>query len=103
MSAERFAPLDPAVHSPVRLAALSVLASVREAGFNHLKEVTATTDGNLSTHLARLEEEGYVKVKKSFLGKKPLTMCRITEKGRQAFASYFEALESYLPPARKKP
>lgn len=97
MTGDRFEPLDPIIHSQVRLAVLSVLLTANRADFNYLKQETGTTDGNLSTHLAKLEEAGYIKVKKTFQGKKPLTTCSLTEKGRSAFAKYLKALESYLP------
>jgi DNA-binding HxlR family transcriptional regulator len=97
MSPDKFAPLDPVIHSPVRLAVLSVLASVKQADFVYLKAATETTDGNLSTHLAKLEESGYVAIKKTFKGKKPYTTCALTEKGRSAFQGYLKALESYYP------
>lgn len=97
MTPDKFAPLDPVIHSQVRLAALSILASARHADFNYLKKATETTDGNLSTHLAKLEEVGYITVKKSFQGKKPLTTCAITERGRSALGRYVRALESYIP------
>jgi DNA-binding HxlR family transcriptional regulator len=100
MTAEKFEPLDPIIHSQVRLALLSVLMSVKQADFNHLKKMTETTDGNLSTHLAKLEEAGYIRVKKSFEGKKPLTTCSLAEKGRAAFSKYVKALESYFPEVR---
>jgi len=98
MTADKFEPLDPVIHSQVRLAVISVLISVRHADFNYLKKATETTDGNLSTHLAKLEEAGYISIAKSFRGKKPLTMCTLTEKGREAFAGYLKALEGYLLP-----
>ena len=97
MTPDRFEPLDPVIHSQVRLAVLSVLATVRQADFNFLKKTTETTDGNLSTHLAKLEEAKYIRVKKSFAGKKPQTICAMTEKGRAAFSQYLQALESYFP------
>ena len=97
MTADKFALLDPVIHSQVRLAIVSILASVEQADFNYLKKTTETTDGNLSTHLARLEEAGYIAVEKSFQGKRPLTTCAITERGRAAFEEYFKALESYFP------
>jgi DNA-binding MarR family transcriptional regulator len=99
MTADRFEPLDPTIHSQIRLAVLSILISVKRADFNYLKNETGTTDGNLSAHLAKLEEAGYISVTKSFRGKKPLTTCALTEKGRSAFAKYVRALESYLPPS----
>ena len=97
MNPEKFAPLDPVIHSQVRLAVLSILASAAEADFNFLKSATGATDGNLSTHLAKLEEAGYIRIKKSFQGKKPLTKCLLTERGRAALSRYVEALEDYLP------
>jgi DNA-binding HxlR family transcriptional regulator len=104
MNPDKFEPLDPVIHSQVRLAVISILVSARRADFNFLKKATGTSDGNLSTHLAKLEEAGYISVTKSFRGKKPLTTCALTEKGRSAFARYLKALESYLPlgPAARK-
>jgi DNA-binding MarR family transcriptional regulator len=104
MTADKFEPLDPVIHSQVRLAVISILISVKQAEFNYLKKTADTTDGNLSTHLAKLEEAGYISIAKSFRGKKPLTTCALTAKGRAAFAAYLKALESYLPssgPSRK--
>jgi DNA-binding MarR family transcriptional regulator len=96
MPPDKFAPLDPVIHSQIRLAVLSILLSAEKAEFNYLKEATGTTDGNLSTHLSKLEQEGYITVKKSFKGKKPLTTCSLTEKGRGAFSRYLKALEDYI-------
>ena len=101
MTPDKFEPLDPVIHSQVRLAVLSILITARHADFIHLKKETGTTDGNLSTHLAKLEEAGYIRVKKAFQGKKPLTTCSLTEKGELAFAQYLEALESYIPAEKK--
>lgn len=101
MTVEKFESLDPVIHSQVRLAVLSILISARRADFNYLKNTIGTTDGNLSTHLAKLEEAGYIRVKKSFQGKKPLTTCSLTEKGKAAFSGYVKALESYLPSREK--
>lgn len=97
MTADKFEPLDPVIHSQVRLAVLSILVSVRQADFIYLKQATETTDGNLSAHLTKLEEAGYIAVRKSFRGKKPLTTCSATDKGRKAFQGYLKALETYLP------
>lgn len=96
MPPEKFAQLDPVIHSRIRLAVLSLLISVREASFNYLKETIGTTDGNLSASLSKLEEAGYISIKKSFKGKKPLTTCSIREKGRTAFSKYMKALETYI-------
>ena len=102
MTPEKFEPLDAVIHSPVRLAVLSVLASVRRADFAYLKEATETTDGNLSTHLAKLADAGYITVRKSFRGRKPLTSCALTDKGRASFTKYLKALESYFPAPESK-
>ena len=96
MPPEKFAQLDPVIHSRIRLAVLSILISVREASFTYLKETIGTTDGNLSASLSKLEEAGYISIKKSFKGKKPLTTCSIREKGRTAFSKYMKALETYI-------
>ncbi len=96
MPPEKFAQLDPVIHSRIRLAVLSILISVKGATFNYLKETIGTTDGNLSASLSKLEEVGYIFIKKSFKGKKPLTTCSISEKGRTAFSKYMKALETYI-------
>jgi DNA-binding transcriptional ArsR family regulator len=88
--------LDAVIHAPVRLAILSVLVSVTEADFNYLKNITGATDGNLSTHLSKLEQKEYVKIEKVFKGKKPATICRITRQGRDAFSKYLKALEDVI-------
>lgn len=101
MTSDKFEALDPVIHAQVRLAVLSILITARHADFNYLKRETGTTDGNLSTHLAKLEEAGYIQVKKTFQGKRPLTTCSLTEKGKSAFAKYLRALESYFPAEKK--
>lgn len=88
--------IDPVVHAPIRLAVLSVLMAVDNASFAFLKESTAASDGNLSTHLSKLEEKGLVAIEKTYKGKKPLTLCSITEKGRVAFLNYIGQLESFI-------
>ncbi len=96
MPPEKLAELDPVIHSRTRLAVLSILISVDEASFTYLKETIGTTDGNLSVSLSKLEEAGYISIKKSFKGKKPLTTCNISEKGRKAFSDYVKTLETYI-------
>jgi DNA-binding HxlR family transcriptional regulator len=96
MNPEKFAQLDPVIHSRIRLAVLSILISVKEASFSYLKEKIGTTDGNLSASLSKLEEVRYISIKKAFKGKKPLTTCSVTEKGRNAFSAYLKALETYI-------
>ena len=87
--------LDPIIHSRMRLGILSILSAVKEATFAYLKETLNATDGNLSANINKLEAAGYIEVLKAFHGKRPVTTCRITEKGRAAFATYVENLEKY--------
>lgn len=90
--------LDPFIHPPVRLSIMTVLMTVSDADFNYLKEATGTTDGNLSAHLIRLQEAGYVKVLKGYLGRRPHTTCSLTITGRRAYEKYIRVLETYLRP-----
>jgi DNA-binding HxlR family transcriptional regulator len=96
MTPDKLSPLDPVIHSRIRLGILSILASAEEATFSYLKETIGTTDGNLSANLIKLEESGYVSIKKAFSGKKPKTTCRITKKGIASFQAYLKTLETYL-------
>lgn len=88
--------LNPLLHSQLRLAVMSILLSVEEAEFVYLKEQTQATAGNLSVQLDKLSEAGYIEIEKSFVGKKPRTVCRMTTKGREAMTEYVEALRGYL-------
>lgn len=88
--------LDPLIHTPLRLAVMTILAGVREADFTYLRETTGTTDGNLSTHLSKLEEAGYISVTRSFERKKPKSRYALTPVGRKAHLSYLDALENYI-------
>lgn len=88
--------LNPLLHSQLRLAVMSILMSVEEADFVYLKRRTDSTAGNLSVQLDKLSTAGYITAEKGFLGKKPRTVCRITEDGRKAFEEYVETLKSYL-------
>jgi DNA-binding transcriptional ArsR family regulator len=94
--------LDPIIHAPTRLAILSILITVENANFTFLKESTGTTDGNLSTHLTKLEESGYITIGKNFVGKKPQTTCGITMQGRTAFEKYLGQLEQFVQMQREK-
>ena len=88
--------LDPLLHSQLRLGVISLLISVESAEFTFLKEKTNSTAGNLSVQLDKLSEAGYIKIEKSFKGKKPLTTCKITRKGIKAFEDYVSALKQYI-------
>ena len=89
-------PLDPLLHSQLRLAVMSLLMNLDEADFVYIKLQTQATAGNLSVQLEKLAEAGYVTIEKGFAGKKPRTTCRVTEKGKEAFAVYVDALRDYL-------
>ncbi len=91
-------PLDPLLHSELRLAVMSILVSVEQADFVFLRNRTGATAGNLSVQIDKLQKAEYIAVEKGFNGKKPCTTCRITERGRAAFAEYVEAIRSYLQP-----
>lgn len=91
-----FKPLDPLLHSELRLAVMSLLISVEEADFVYIKEQTGATAGNLSVQIDKLSTAGYVEVEKKFVGKRPCTVCRISQKGVEAFDNYVESLKDYL-------
>ena len=88
--------LNPVVHGKMRLALLSLLAGVDEAEFTWLRSKTGSTDGNLGAQLLKLEEAGYVAAEKRFVLRKPQTVYRITEQGRQALMEYVQALKQLL-------
>ncbi len=80
--------LDRVVHEPARLAILTVLSAAEEVQFKFLEEVLGLTKGNLSSHVSKLEEAGYLTVSKEFAGKLPVTSYRITARGRKALEAY---------------
>jgi DNA-binding MarR family transcriptional regulator len=84
--------LDEVIHGRVRLGIMAFLSSAGGAEFTTLKGRLQLTDGNLSVHLKKLEEAGYVEVSKAFVGKKPQTSVKITPAGRTAFTTYLEAI-----------
>lgn len=91
-----FAPLDPLLHSQLRLAVISLLMGVESAEFTFIKEKTEATAGNLSVQLDKLSQAGYIDIEKSFKGKKPVTTCKITKAGLTAFELYVNALKGYI-------
>ena len=91
-----FKPLDPLLHSELRLAIVSILISVKEAEFSYIKEKTGATSGNLSVQLTKLQDANYIKIEKSFKDNYPLTTCTITKTGVKAFEDYVEILKSYI-------
>lgn len=88
--------LNPLLHSQLRLGVMSILINVEEADFVYLREKTESTAGNLSVQLDKLSAAGYVSMEKGFVGKKTRTVCRVTEKGRNAFEEYVNALKQYI-------
>ncbi|HLN31284.1 MAG TPA: transcriptional regulator [Gemmataceae bacterium] len=94
--------LDPTLHERGRLAIVSVLAAVESLPFTELRDTLEMTDGNLSVHLQKLEDKGYVAIAKRFVGRRPQTTCRISKLGRQAFARYLEHLQAIVEQGRDK-
>lgn len=88
--------LNPVIHGKLRLALLSLLSTVDEAEFTWLRAKTGSTDGNLGAQLLKLEEAGYVHMEKRFVLRKPQTLYRMTEPGRQALTEYVQALKQLL-------
>ncbi|MBS1744124.1 MAG: transcriptional regulator [Bacteroidetes bacterium] len=93
-----FKELDPILHSQLRLAVMNILMSMPEAEFTFLKEKTQATAGNLSVQINKLKDAEYLEISKQFRDKYPLTICRITTKGIEAFEQYVQALQSYTNP-----
>ena len=85
---QSLASLDRVIHEPARLMIMTILFAVEEADFVYLQRECGLTQGNLSSHLSKLEEAGYVSITKTFKGKYPLTICGLTRKGRDAFEVY---------------
>lgn len=98
MSANRRAlsGVDRLIHEPARAGIVAILSNLESADFLYLQRETELTKGNLSAHLAKLEEGGYVKIEKTFRGKIPLTLCSLTEAGRSAFEAYRRQLKEFI-------
>jgi DNA-binding transcriptional ArsR family regulator len=92
--------LDPLLHERGRLAIVSVLAAADSLTFTELRDTLGMTDGNLSVHLQKLEEKGYVAIEKQFVGRRPQTSCRLTRPGHRAFARYLDHLEAIVRQGR---
>ena len=88
--------IDRIIHEPARLLIVALLAGVKEADFLWVQRESALTKGNLSGHLAKLEESGYVEIEKTYRGRIPLTLLRLTRKGRAAFDGYKKSLNGLL-------
>jgi DNA-binding transcriptional ArsR family regulator len=88
--------LDRVIHEPARLLIVALLAGVREADFLWIQRESGLTKGNLSSHLSRLEEAGYVEIEKTYKGKVPLTLLRLTRQGKAAFDAYRRSMNGLL-------
>jgi len=92
--------LDEVIHGRVRLGVMAWLVGHQEADFNDLKARLKATDGNLSVHLRKLEDAGYIAVEKSFVGRKPLTRLTLTPAGDKAFLGYLDAIGKLVDETR---
>lgn len=88
--------LDRLLHEPARLVIVALLSGLKEADFLYLLRESSLTKGNLSSHLSKLEEAGYIEIEKTFRGKIPLTLVRLTKTGRAAFKVYKKAMNGLL-------
>ena len=93
---QRLAEIDRVIHEPGRLMIVALLAAVEEADFQYLRQTTGLTQGNLSAHLTKLDEAGYVAIEKTFRGKYPLTLCRLTERGKEVLDTYRKVIKGAL-------
>ncbi len=97
------ADLDPVIHHPVRLrmmAAMAALEDDAEVDFGYLRRLLGLTDGNLGSHLARLERAGYIQQRKTFVDRKPKTLVHRTRRGKLAFEEHAEALQAIVNQGR---
>jgi len=88
--------IDKAIHEPARLMIIAYLSVVESADFIFLMNQTGLTQGNMSFHLAKLEESGYVAIKKQFVGKRPHTMLSITDKGNKNLKEYLKTMKGLI-------
>lgn len=92
--------IDEVIHGRVRLGVMAYLSGAGSADFNTLKTRLQATDGNLSAHLRKLEDAGYITVDKAFVNRKPLTTLTLTDAGRKAFAGYLAAISKLVEETR---
>jgi DNA-binding MarR family transcriptional regulator len=99
---ELFPQLNRVIHEKGRLAIMSALAAAPELSFTELRDLLDMTDGNLTTHIRTLQEEGFVSVAKSYQNNRPLTSCALTAAGRKAFAQYIDLLDQIVRQSKPK-
>ena len=93
---ENYRLIDEIFHSRIRLAIVSVLISVEKIDFTSLRDRVGTTDGNMNSHLKKLEDAGYVFCEKTFINRKPVTYYNLTDEGKNGFKKYIEILETFI-------
>jgi DNA-binding MarR family transcriptional regulator len=99
---ELFLQLNRVIHEKGRLAIMSALAATPELSFTELRDMLNMTDGNLTTHIRTLQQEGFVSVAKSYKNNRPLTSCVLTAAGRKAFAQYIDLLDQIVRQSKPK-
>lgn len=102
MNPDLFLQLNRVIHEKGRLAIMSALAAAPELTFTELRDLLDMTDGNLTTHIRTLQEEGFVSVAKSYQNNRPLTSCALTAAGRKAFAQYIDLLDQIVRQSKPK-
>ena len=88
--------IDDVIHGRVRLSTMAYLSGAGSADFTLLRSKVGVTDGNLSVHIRKLEEAGYIRVEKKFSERRPLTICHLTKKGREAWIAYIGRMEALM-------
>ena len=102
MNPEPFLQLDRVIHEKGRLAIMSMLAAAPELSFTEMRDALGMTDGNLTTHIKALQQEGYVSVSTSYQNRRPRTTCALTAPGRKAFTEYINVLERIVHQHKSK-
>lgn len=102
MNPELFLQLNRVIHEKGRLAIMSTLAAAPELSFTELRDLLDMTDGNLTTHIRTLQQEGFVSVAKSYQNNRPLTSCSLTVAGRKAFTQYIDLLDQIVRQSKTK-
>lgn len=95
--------VDKVIHEPARLRIMMILSGIDEADFNFIVATLDMTRGNLSSHMDRLEQTGYIEILKSFNGKMPHTSYRLTENGERALSNYWDSLDEIKKLRKGKP
>ena len=102
MNPDLFPQLNRVIHEKGRLAIMSALAAAPELSFTELRDLLDMTDGNLTTHIRTLQQEGFLSVTKSYQNNRPLTSCALTAAGRKAFAQYIDLLDQIVRQSKSK-